>query len=109
MNITRDTYLNIILWFFIIIFLASALLSEDVVIFLREYIDGNNTISAFFFVFLMFLATVIAPIAALPLVPAVSPFFGPLLTTFYVVVGWCAGAVVAFLLARHIGRPALSR
>lgn len=109
MKITRDICLSIIFWIFILLFLASALLSDNVVTFLKEFIDGNNITSAFFLIFMMFLATVVAPLAVLPIVPAVSPFFGPLLTTLYVVMGWCAGAVVAFLLARHVGRPTLSK
>ncbi len=109
MKISRDTYVSIFFWSFIVLLFVSVFLSKDIVIFLKEFIDGNNLISVFFFIFTMFIAVVVAPIAVLPIVPAVSPFFGPLLTTFYVVVGWSAGAVVAFLLARYAGRPALSK
>ncbi len=109
MNIGRNAYIDIFFWSFVVLLFASVLLSKDIVIFLKEFIDGNNVISVFFFIFTMFIAVVIAPIAVLPIVPIVSPFFGPLMTTLYVVVGWSAGAVVAFLLARHIGRPTLSK
>ncbi len=89
--------------------LATPFFFNGPVDYLRSVIEDNSLVSAFAFVSLMFIATVVAPITALPLVPLFSPIFGPFHTTLYVILGWGLGAVVAFLLARYIGRPALSR
>ena len=93
----------------VLLFLATPFFFNGPVDYLRSVIEGNGFVSAFAFIALMFIATVVAPLAALPLVPLFSPIFGPLHTVIYVVLGWSLGAVVAFLLARYIGRPALSR
>lgn len=75
----------------------------------RELIQEQSLQGAFFFITLMFLATVLAPLSALPLVPLVAPLFGPLWTALYAIVGWWLGALVAFLIARYGGKPLLTR
>lgn len=70
--------------------------------FIRNDISG--TIS---FILLFALVTVIAPLTALPLIVPASAIFGPFLTSIYSIVGWTLGAMVAFLLARHLGKPIL--
>jgi uncharacterized membrane protein YdjX (TVP38/TMEM64 family) len=56
----------------------------------------------------MFIATVCAPIAVLPLVPIIAPLLGPFLTGFACWVGWTIGAVIAFYIARYGGRPLMA-
>jgi uncharacterized membrane protein YdjX (TVP38/TMEM64 family) len=60
------------------------------------------------FISLFALVTVIAPLTALPLVSPASAIFGPFLTALYSIAGWTLGAAIAFLIARHLGRPVLS-
>lgn len=74
-----------------------------------EMIGEHSILSFFVVTILMLVATVIAPITVLPLIPLLSPTLGPLITTFACWIGWTAGSVVAFLLARHGGRPLLKR
>ncbi len=76
---------------------------------LEVIVEENSVLSPFLFIFAMFLSTVIAPVTALPLVPVMAPIFGWLPTFLYTLIGWVTGAIVAFLLARHFGRPILSR
>lgn len=54
-------------------------------------------------------AVVIPPIPSLPLDLAAGAAFGPLLGTVYAVLGAELGAIGAFLIARAVGREALSR
>lgn len=65
--------------------------------------------SALFFFVAMVIATVIAPIAILPAVPAVAVALGPWQTALLSIAGWTFGAVVAFLVARGFGKPILEK
>jgi uncharacterized membrane protein YdjX (TVP38/TMEM64 family) len=78
-------------------------------IFMKSLIGENIFLAAALFVLLMFGATVVAPVTVIPLVPLISPTFGPFLTALLCILGWTLGAVVAFLIARHAGRPLLVR
>ncbi|MCH7529892.1 TVP38/TMEM64 family protein [Patescibacteria group bacterium] len=104
----RKNYATILFFTFIALALLSLFLNEPIY-YLEQFIGDNYIISSITFIVLMFVATVIAPIAVLPIVPTVALVLGPLPTAMYSIVGWTAGAVVAFLIARHLGRPALAR
>lgn len=109
MNISLQKNSAVILLFaFIILAILSMFLSEPIY-YIEQFIGDNYIVSSIAFIILMFVATVIAPIAVLPIVPTVALMLGPLPTAIYSIVGWTAGAVVAFLIARHLGRPVLSR
>jgi len=71
---------------------------------LREMTGENYLISALSFTALMFLATVVAPVTVPLAVPAAAPFLGPWQAALCAVVGWTLGAIVAFFIARHLGR-----
>lgn len=77
--------------------------------YVHAFIGENYLSTALVFMLLMFVATVIAPIAVLPLVPVAAPFLGAWQTALLAALGWTLGAVVAFLLARRYGRPLLRR
>jgi len=76
---------------------------------LRVFIEGHTFASYVVFVFMLFVATVFMPVTIMPVIPVVAPIFGPFLTGVLSVIGWTAGAAVAFLLARAFGRPILER
>ena len=63
----------------------------------QEYLGDTPLITGLVYTLLVFLTTVVAPLAALPLAPAVS------------IIGWTLGAIAAFLIARHAGRPLLEK
>ncbi len=77
--------------------------------YLKSFIGENQVVSALVFIFLMFIATVVAPLLILPFVPAVAIYLGPFPTALYSIVGWTLGAVAAFLIARYLGRPIVGR
>ena len=77
--------------------------------YLEQYVVDSSLTSALIFIGLMFVATIVAPLTALPLVPLSTILFGPFTTAVYVIIGWWFGALVAFLIARFGGRPLLMK
>lgn len=61
------------------------------------------------FMFLMILSTVVPPITIFVLVPFIGFLLGSFVTFVYSVVGWTIGAMLSFLIARHLGKPFLEK
>lgn len=91
----------------IFLFAFFILSSDDVVSYLQAQL-GEGLIGYGAYVGALVLAVVLAPVTVLPLIPAAAGIFGPFVTGVLSVIGWTIGAVIAFLLARHVGRPILS-
>ena len=102
------TVINVLLGLSVLILFLTPFFWTEPVDYLQQAINDNGLLSALAFIAIILIATVVAPVTALPLVPALAPIFGPLQTAIYAVLGWGMGAVIAFLLARHIGRPLLA-
>jgi len=62
-----------------------------------------------FYMLLMAMAVVIAPLPSIPLDVAAGAFFGPWLGTLYSLLGALAGAIGSFLIARFFGRKIVER
>lgn len=73
--------------------------------YLTDLTHAHAGVSHLAFVLLLFIATVFAPITVLPMVPVLAPVFGPFVTGVLSIIGWTSGAMVAFLISRHFGRP----
>lgn len=86
-----------------------SLLVPSVVPRLAELSAEHPVIGAAAFTAAMFVATVAAPVAVLPAVPFAALILGPFPTALYSILGWSLGAIVAFLIARHVARPVLER
>ncbi len=80
--------------------------SDDVIEFIRQFM-GEGVGGMFAYVVVLVFAVVVAPVTVLPLIPVASALFGPFLTGVLSVIGWTLGAYIAYLLARHVGRPVL--
>ena len=96
----------------IIIILVFFLLTSYLVQNNLEYIKtliGNNPISVVVFVLILIIATVIAPINAVPLLPIASNVWGWVITGILSVIGWTIGALIAFSLARKYGVPLVKK
>lgn len=94
--------------FFVILGLSAVsglYMPDDISVFMTE----NRFLSALIFALLMCIATVIAPIALLPSVPMIAPILGPFTTALACWFGWTMGALIAFLIARHGGKPLIER
>lgn len=88
---------------------AALFLSDAPTEYATQFIGENIFLSSLVFVSLLVVATVFAPIAAFPIIPTAAVSLGPFLTGMLSIVGWTLGAVIAFLIARHAGRPVLAR
>lgn len=106
MKAYKTAYVGLLL---IVVISGLSFFWEAPTLFVETLIGERPFWGAVAFVFLMFGATVVAPITVLPLVPLVSPVLGPFVTALLSLLGWTLGAVVAFLIARYAGRPILSR
>ena len=90
-------------------FLAVFFLADEPVTQFRELTGNNPVATAVAFSFLMFISTVIAPITVFPIIPVTAVAIGSLSTALLSILAWAAGAIAAFLIARHFGRPILRR
>ena len=60
------------------------------------------------YVAILVASVVVAPITVLPIIPFAAVVFGPLTTALLSIVAWSIGAVIAFLIARYVGKPIVS-
>lgn len=95
-----------------VIFLATVMVVYfygDLVSTLAEQITGMNAVSYFTYVAILVVAVVAMPVTVMPLIPIAATLIGPLTTAVLSVIGWTVGGAIAFLIARHVGRPILER
>lgn len=71
--------------------------------------DKNYTFASLTYIFANIASTVIAPLTVLPLVPIASNIFGPFSSGVFSIIGWTLGAMIAFSIARHAGKPLLAK
>ena len=76
---------------------------------LRELVYAHQHLGYLAYVLLLTIAVVCMPVTIMPLIPVASELFGPFATAILSVIGWVLGAAIAFLIARHLGRPILER
>lgn len=76
---------------------------------LHSVAEEHRLLGAVLFAGIMFSTTVIAPLTSLPMVPMVAVFLGPFTTGVACFIGWTLGAVVAFLIGRHLGQPFVAK
>ena len=90
----------------IVVYLLLTNISNEV---LHTVAEENPLLGGILFALIMFSTTVVAPLTSLPLVPIVAMFLGPFTTGLACFVGWTLGAVVAFLIGRHLGQPFVAK
>ncbi len=61
------------------------------------------------YLIIVIVAIVIAPISAMPLLPVAVTLWGAFFAAIISIVGWTTGAILAFVLARLIGKPIVSK
>ena len=61
------------------------------------------------YMLIMAVAVIVSPIPSLPLDILAGAFFGPWLGTLYSALGALGGAVISFLIGRHLGREIVER
>lgn len=76
---------------------------------LRDWLDRRGPLAPLIYIAFLAAAIVVTPIPSVPLNVAAGLAFGLVWGTVYTVIGTEIGGIVAFLLARHLGRPAVVR
>jgi uncharacterized membrane protein YdjX (TVP38/TMEM64 family) len=76
---------------------------------LAQWLNGAGSLAPLLLIGSMVCAVIIPPIPSLPLVLAAGAAFGPFDGALYAVIGAEIGATACFLVARALGREALSR
>lgn len=71
-------------------------------------IGESGLAAAGIYVLIMAAGIVVAPFSSLPLIPIAAAAWGVLLGGTLSVIGWWIGALIAFQIARRIGRPAIA-
>ena len=74
-----------------------------------ERLDGMGPIAPLAYIAAMTIAVVVSPVPSVPLDIAAGLAFGLVWGTVYTLIGAEAGAIIAFLIARRMGRPWLAR
>jgi uncharacterized membrane protein YdjX (TVP38/TMEM64 family) len=76
---------------------------------IRDWLDGLGRWGPLVFVVFLTAAVVVSPVPSVPLDIAAGLTFGLFWGTLYVLIGAELGALIAFLIARRLGRPRLAR
>lgn len=92
----------------IIFFILSSYIVQSNLEYVRGLI-GYNIWSMVLYILIAIIATVIAPVSALPLLPVASNVWGWLVTAILSIIGWTLGALIAFALARKYGVPLVKK
>ncbi|KKP54315.1 MAG: hypothetical protein UR46_C0025G0005 [Parcubacteria group bacterium GW2011_GWA1_33_6] len=74
-----------------------------------SYFVDNSLAGMLTYVLILVIATVIAPVNAMPLLSIASNLWGWVFAAILSIIGWTLGAVVAFLLARKYGMPLVKK
>lgn len=90
--------------FFIMSYLTQK--HEDTV---RLMLGEEKTLGMIIYVLITMTAVTIAPVSTLPLIPLASNLWGWVAAGALSVIGWLLGSQIAFMLARHYGKPLVQR
>jgi uncharacterized membrane protein YdjX (TVP38/TMEM64 family) len=77
--------------------------------YLKQFTEQGVFFAPLILILIAFIEVILAPATVLPLLPPATLLFGPFWAGTYVLIGWVSGSAVAFLIARHFGRPILER
>ncbi len=92
----------------IIFFIFSSYIIQANFINVRSLLE-NNLAGMLAYILILVIATVIAPVSAMPLLPLASNIWGWFLAALLSIAGWTLGAIIAFALARKYGAPLVKR
>ncbi len=75
----------------------------------RQAVQSNLAWGVIVYISLEIVSIVVVPVTTIVLVPLAVDFFGPFLAAIYSIIGWLMGGALAFLIARHFGRPIVKK
>ena len=88
----------------ILIFIALAQWSQQHTELLKELTMQAGWSGALLYMVIMAISIIFAPLNTGFLLPVAANSYGPFLAAVYSIVGWTAGSMVAFWIARHFGK-----
>lgn len=106
-TITKKELFGIIL--IILLFSASAILSRVYAAEIEHFIGTYDLIGIITYISVTIVATVIAPMSTLPLLPVAAAAWGSFLAALFSIFSWTVGSIIAFIIARRYGKPIVSR
>jgi uncharacterized membrane protein YdjX (TVP38/TMEM64 family) len=89
--------------------LGSLLIGDIPLSRLYGYFEEHRILGAVSMGLLMCIATVVAPLTVLPMVPMVAPILGPFTTGLASYIGWSVGSILSFWIARKYGQSITAR
>lgn len=93
----------------VIFFIVAAYFAREYEEAIKHTVENTGNFGWILYVFIVFIAIVIAPISATPLLPVAAALWGPAQAAFLSIAGWTLGAVVAFIIARRYSRSLVTR
>ena len=76
---------------------------------IKTFIGQNPFLGVVLYIVLNILDAVLAPGATLPLIPVSAHAWGPVPAAIVTTIGWTAGSLIAFLIARRWGHPIVKK
>jgi len=92
------------LFLIVVVFILATMLTNHYQTIIADVVTKNNGASLFIYVAVTILATVIAPVSTLPLIPLATSMWGWFVAGLLSIIGWVLGAQIAFFLARKYGK-----
>lgn len=92
-----------------VLFLLSAFLSQKFASDIRRIVGEAEVWGMLLYVGLTILAIVLAPVSTTPLLPLAANLWGGFWAAVLSIIGWTAGAQIAFWIARKYGRPIVEK
>jgi len=102
---SKTTSVSILgLFLVVVLFILTTILTNHYQTVIADAVTKSNGASLFMYVAVTILATVIAPVSTLPLIPLATSMWGWFVAGLLSVIGWVLGAQIAFFLARKYGK-----
>lgn len=92
-----------------VLFIGSSFFAGTYGNLVNAWLNTDSSAGIIIYILLAMVATVIAPISVLLLLPITVSLWGPLATAIASIIGWLAGALIAFWIARTWGKPLVTR
>lgn len=91
------------------LFIYATYLAQTHINWLVPHLNHGAIQGQLIYVTALILATVIAPLSTMPLIPIATTVWGSLHTALLSIIGWGIGSMIAFYISRRYGYPLASR
>lgn len=92
-----------------LVFFIMSYLTQEHEATIRTLIGEEKTLGMLLYILVTATAVTVSPISTIPLIPLATSMWGWILSGILSVLGWLLGAQIAFMLARHYGKPLVQK